>query len=73
MERKQYLEIAKAHGMVCWKGGLYRADTYILGFDRYGNTRHSCGLIDFHSNTALTCRLDEVECNTGDSAVKNHA
>lgn len=30
-------------------------------FDRYGNTRHSCGLIDFHSNTALTCRLSDVE------------
>lgn len=61
MERKPYLEIAKAHGLVRWNGHLYWAETYILSFDRYGNVRHSCGLIDFVSNTALTCRLDEVE------------
>ena len=28
MERKQYLEIAKAHGLVCFKGHPYRAETF---------------------------------------------
>ena len=61
MDRKQYLETAKRRGLVRWTGHFYRAKTYILGFDRFGQVYHSCGLVDAVSNTALTCRLSEVE------------